>query len=233
MKKHNPFWVLKRVTNFYRKHNPFELLWSNTYYSQFGEDVFLKSLFFKQTTGYYIDIGAFHPISGSNTYMFYKMGWRGINIEPNPSMFKLLKKYRKKDININKAISFYKGEANFNINSVFSGIMDKNYIYQDRIQKKIKVDTDTLKNILSSHLTSVQSIDFMSIDCEGHDLNVLKSNDWELYRPRVIIVEDHSMNINSEIDSFLKSKDYYYYCRIYLTKVFLEKSEIKKHIKFA
>ena len=74
-------------------------------YSQEGEDMILRRLFENQTKGFYVDVGAHHPIRFSNTYFFYKKGWRGINIDAMPGSMKLFNKIRPRDINIEKAIS--------------------------------------------------------------------------------------------------------------------------------
>ena len=73
-------------------------------YSQEGEDMVLYRIFEKQKSGFYVDIGAYHPKRFSNTYFFYKRGWRGINIEPNPEAIKLFKKYRVGDINLEMGV---------------------------------------------------------------------------------------------------------------------------------
>jgi hypothetical protein len=78
-------------------------IWSKHYYGESGEDVLLNSFCHKK--GFYIDIGAYHPARASNTYLFYKKGWRGINIDANPYSIKLFNKMRKRDININAGIS--------------------------------------------------------------------------------------------------------------------------------
>ena len=74
-------------------------------YSQEGEDMILRRLFEKQQTGFYVDVGAHHPKRFSNTYLFYKRGWRGINIDLNPLTIELFNFCRREDININSAIS--------------------------------------------------------------------------------------------------------------------------------
>jgi hypothetical protein len=82
-------------------------------YAQEGEDIVLKRIFGGQSTGFYVDVGAHHPMRLSNTYSFYKLGWRGINIEPNPDSFNLFTKYRSKDINLNCGIALDKGNLEY------------------------------------------------------------------------------------------------------------------------
>src|SRR5258708_999603 len=84
------------------------------YFSQFGEDLFLDSFFRDQKVGFYVDVGALHPYNGSNTCVFYKKGWRGVNVEPNPISFQAFPKHPPRDINLNIAVSNQEGEVSFN-----------------------------------------------------------------------------------------------------------------------
>jgi len=74
-------------------------------YSQEGEDMILSRLFGNQQAGFYVDVGAHHPMRFSNTYFFYKKGWNGINIDAMPDSMKLFNKFRPRDINIEKPVS--------------------------------------------------------------------------------------------------------------------------------
>lgn len=188
-------------------------------YSQEGEDMVLHRIFEGRGSGFYVDIGAHHPKRFSNTYFFYKHGWCGINIEPNSEAIKLFKKYRANDINIELGVSDQAGELTyFMFNEPALNSFDKdlsetrasstNYYIIDR--KKIKADR--LDTILSEHLPKKVSIDFMCIDAEGHDLNILQSNDWELYRPKCLLVESLesclSNIVNYPIHQYLIGRDY-------------------------
>ncbi len=179
-------------------------------YSQEGEDMILYRIFEEQKSGFYIDIGAYHPKKYSNTYFFYKRGWRGINIEPNPAVVKLFKKYRTGDINLEMGVSDQKGELTycmFNepaLNSFDKELSENrvvNTTYQIIGRKKVKVDR--LDSILTEYLPNNLPIDFLSIDAEGYDLNVLKSNNWELYRPKCLLVESLKSSLSSIFDCLL------------------------------
>ena len=74
-------------------------------YSQEGEDIILARIFGKQQNGFYVDVGAHHPYRFSNTYFFYKRGWKGINIDAMPGSMKIFNKYRPRDKNIEAGIS--------------------------------------------------------------------------------------------------------------------------------
>lgn len=175
-------------------------------YSQFGEDAILQKIITKKN-GFYIDIGAYHPIKFSNTYAFYKKGWRGINIDALPGSMESFKKIRPLDINLEigidtqtHTIPFYTfQEQAFN---TFSKEAYEKYISQlIPFARTIEIETAPLAKVLESHVTKKQHIDFMSIDVEGLDLKVLQSNDWNKYRPDYILVEIHSHSIESVHDS--------------------------------
>ena len=204
-------------------------------FSQFGEDILLESLFGrKKKHGFYVDVGAFNPVRNSNTYLFYKKGWNGINIEANPKHFERFPASRKRDVNLNLAVSDTKSTVEFTCDGSFSGIRDENYSSKDSNRKTattIKVETHTLKEIFEKHLPKDTSIDFISIDCEGHDEKVVKSNDWELYRPKVVLVEQHGDRVKGEIYDYLQKYGYRFYCRIGLTLAFLVEEECSSHFQ--
>ena len=184
IKKHlKPYkWLHHMISN--KKLHADELWNSRLSFSQFGEDLILDALFEMRgiKSGTYIEVGAFDPIIMSNSYFFYKKGWRGICIEPNPLSFQKICKRRPADINLNVAVSNREGEVSFVCDEAKSGIFDKNYLFTKLDQKVISVPTVQLVNILENHLDSKQKIAFMSVDCEGHDLEVLNSNDWCRFR---------------------------------------------------
>lgn len=198
-----------------------ELQHAQLTFSQFGEDLVVSSLpGFDKIDGYYVDIGAFHPIRLSNTYFFHRKGWKGINVEPNPKQFPLFEKARKADINLNLAISASPGTLNFICEDQFSRISSTDST--DNNPTTTKVRTETLSRILDDHLPPNQQIDFLSVDCEGHDLVVIESNDWTRYRPKVILVEEHGALEESEVYQFLIAQSYSFYVRVGLTLIFLE-----------
>lgn len=192
------------------------------YFSQFGEDGFLDLYFVGRPTGFYVDVGAFHPFNASNTHLFYKRGWRGINIEPNPASFQAFLKYRPRDINLNVAVDRHDQEVLFNCNEELSGIEGDSYLFRDRPGlTQCRVRARPLASILHEHMPKDTAIDFMSVDCEGHDTEVLHSNDWSKFRPRVILVEEHDRGAGT-IDGILASFGYQFERKLGLTKVFIE-----------
>jgi FkbM family methyltransferase len=166
-------------------------------YSQEGEDLVINRFLGQKKKGFYIDIGAHHPKRFSNTYMFYRLGWRGINIDAMPGSMQLFEEQRPKDINLELGVSKQQGELlyyMFNepaLNTFSeSEAIKKDGLRNYKIIEKRPVTTYPLVEILDKHISREQVIDFMSIDVEGLELDVVVSNDWEKYRPQFILVED-------------------------------------------
>ena len=216
--------ALKKVRNDYG-------VFSFKSYSQEGEDMILRRLFETQQTGFYIDVGAHHPKRFSNTYFFYKKGWQGINIDAMPGSMEIFKKLRPRDINIEKAISdrnqvltyyAFNEPALNGFSKELSEERDGHNEY--KIIFKADLETAPLSEILDIYLPENQNIDFMSIDVEGFDLMVLKSNDWEKFSPKFVVVEILESSLNeietSEITRFLKQFSYIIYAKCVNTVFF-------------
>jgi FkbM family methyltransferase len=193
--------------------------YKNIYYSQFGEDVVLRVLVGdKIKNGFYVDIGAYHPRHLSNTYYFYKKGWKGINIDANQNSIRAFKMLRPRDINVNAAISDKDsdGVTFYSWNSVYDTIsLDEAEIIRKKIgpeKAQYKIPSLRLESVLDKYFPAGQSLDILNVDAEGCDLEVLKSNNWDKYKPKFIIVEDHRSDIreimNSEKVRFLESHGY-------------------------
>ena len=189
-------------------------------YSQEGEDMILRRIFEHKRKGFYVDVGAHHPKRFSNTYYFYKQGWRGINIDATPGSMQSFKKVRPADLNIEAAISRGRNILTFYmfdepaLNGFSKQLSEQRNANTQacRIIKKIDIETVTLSQSLDKHLPKGQLIDFMSIDVEGLDYDVLQSNDWSRFRPEIILVEipDSSLEdlLSHEITKFLHLQGY-------------------------
>lgn len=201
-----------KPTNHYKKY-------INLSFSQEGEDLILHRIIKRKNAGFYVDIGAHHPFRYSNTYKFYRLGWRGINLDPLPGSMELFRKYRPNDINLEIPISNLNGELVYYMfdEPALNSFDKKNALKFDtetkyKIINRLNIKTEKLKDILALHLPANTEIDFFSIDVEGLDYSVLLSNDWELYRPSYIIAESLSTNLAKDMDSdiskFLSEKNY-------------------------
>lgn len=202
-------------------------------FSQEGEDLILARLFGNRTAGFYVDVGAHHPWRFSNTFLFYKRGWQGINIDPRPGSKQLFDHARPRDISLELAISSSETDLEyFEFNApelngftkdapVALKYPDKYFVTGSRI-----VHALPLHMILKQHLPPSQSIDFLTVDVEGHDLAVLESNDWEQFRPSVVVAECRGAligNVLSEpVSSFLTQRGYAPFAKAFHSWIFVD-----------
>jgi FkbM family methyltransferase len=207
-----------------------------TSFAQEGEDMIMNRFFEHKAKGVYVDVGAHHPFRFSNTAFFYRKGWTGINIDPLPSAAPLFKKYRKRDVNIQKGVSLEEKQLTYySFNepayNTFSEEKANEYINANLVLpdvQKIKIDTVPLRKILDEHIPARTTIDFLTIDTEGLEMEVLRSNNWEKYRPSIIILESHLIEIekflNSELNLFMKDLGYSLVAKSYYS-YFYKKNE--------
>lgn len=209
-------------------------LYSNPSYSQEGEDMILRRFVDEDRSGFYVDVGAHHPYRFSNTYFLHQKGWRGINIDPLPGAMDLFKRCRPKDINLNLGISANHGSLNyfmFNepaLNTFDRDIAESRLSDTYRIIETRSVPVTPLAKVLAENLEQFQQIDLLSVDVEGYDLEVLQSNDWVKFRPRLIVVESlQSSSVLAVIDSavyqFLADKGYELVAKSYYSCIFLDR----------
>lgn len=205
-------------------------------YSQEGEDIILRRILGeKKTVGFYVDVGAHHPKRFSNTHHFYKKGWRGINIDAKPECMEIFRRVRPRDINLEFALSDKRQTLIYYCfnDSALNGFlkplsMERNKKEEYKIIDEIKIETLTLAEVLDTYLPSDTTIDFLSIDVEGLDFQVLTSNDWSKYKPNVVLVEDLNFTFdipdNSEIYKFLIDKGYHLVAKTMNTLFYINNS---------
>ncbi len=165
-------------------------------YAQEGEDLILRRLFESDPDGFYVDVGAHHPKRFSNTWIFYERGWSGINVDPNPESVWLFRNFRPRDITVHCGISDEPGNLayyQFNdsaLNTFDSSLaQERQKIGAYRLIATTPVAVRTLADILDQHLPTARPISFLSVDAEGFDLKVLRSNNWGRFRPRYVLTE--------------------------------------------
>lgn len=186
-------------------------------HSQYGEDLVIRQLMQAlgiKTPGFYVDVGAHDPKLFSNTYLLYRKGWSGINIEPNVDLYAAFVGQRIRDLNLNIGIAsssttmtFYQFDAS--TLSTFS--LEQSHIYKKLGHKLIKVsgvEVWTLNKLFEQYVRG-REINFLSLDIEGFELDVLSGNDWNCYRPNAIICE--TINHGSEINKYINDKGYIKY----------------------
>jgi FkbM family methyltransferase len=207
-------------------------------FSQSGEDLIIDFIFnaLGISRPSYIDIGAHHPYYLNNTAIFYLRGARGINIEPDPSLFSLFLNHRKEDTNLNIGISDTLGTLDFHVmniptlNTFSAEEADKYSLEGDYYIKEIKkINVEPISKVISDFKNGVFP-DFLTLDAEGIDEIVLKSIDYDNNKPIVICTETISFSEkgkgvkNVEIIQFLESKGYMLYADTHINSIFVEKN---------
>jgi FkbM family methyltransferase len=162
-------------------------------YAQNAEDVVLARLFAGQATGRYVDLGAGDPVEDSVTKHFYDLGWRGLNVEPSPAMADRIRAARPDDVTVAVAIGAKPGTAMLHIvpsnwgRSTLDGDLARKYRDDDGWDSElVEVPVVTLADLLNDH---PGEIDFLKIDVEGAEHDVIEGADWQTHRPRVVVVE--------------------------------------------
>jgi FkbM family methyltransferase len=184
------------------------------HYSQFGEDETIRRKFPKGMHGFYVDVGCFHPKKYNNTWQLYKRGWRGINIDIDAIKIEAFNMARPEDTNIACGVSSEAGEIEYYSHGFYSvtTTLDRNFTANKSDYQTRKTNTDTLTALIDRTPYKNRTIDFLSIDCEGHDIEVLKSLDIERYAPALIAIELHAKLFTevatSEIYEYLLDKGY-------------------------
>jgi len=196
----NYYEKIRMLHNIYIKNNFF--LKKKTY-SMNGEDIFINN-YFKNKIGFYVDVGAYHPLELSNTCLLHKKGWGGINIDINSLSINYFNFLRPNDININIAASnkktiktIYYQKKKSPLNTLKIKQAKKMFIGNI---KKSKVKSETLTTIIDNTKFKGKKINFLNIDTEGSDLEILKKLNFKKYKPELICVElVDSFNPNSKI----------------------------------
>ncbi|MDV7199723.1 FkbM family methyltransferase [Roseovarius sp. 10] len=213
-------------------------------YSQDGEDIILSSLLLKIhgenfiRNGFYVDIGAHHPYRFSNTCLFYKRGWSGINVDAMPGSMYAFRKYRSRDVNLEIGVGHRAEGLKFYVfNEPALNTFDESLAKSRcnevwRIIATVDVPVLPLSAILRQHVPYGQKIDFLSVDVEGLDLEVLKSNDWEEHRPLVVAVEILGLSLenlaSNPLFQYMKSVGYVVYAKTINTTFFVDFSFSQK-----
>lgn len=192
------------------------------YYSQNGEDYLLWEFFGHKKEGFYVDIGAFDGVFLSNTLTFEQQGWSGLCVEANPKYFKLCEESRPHAICLNvacvgdedkktiefheEAMGLFSGVAGARENEVSEGYQQMGLTWNGF--KKITVQASTPNAILKKHVPHGTEIDFISIDVEGTELEVLRGLDLTVFRPRVLVMEANTEDAVSDLSVYLAEFGY-------------------------
>ena len=180
-------------------------------YAQNREDVIINAFLKGVEKGFYVDVGANHPVNHSVTKLFYDRGWSGINIDPLESVQTIVNKFRSRDINLQIGIGVKKSKMTLREyeNAGLSTTNDEMKHHYEELginteYKEYQVDVETMKSVLDKH--SPGHIHFMKIDVEGAEYEVIKSNDWKKHRPEILCIEAN--HIIKDWHSLLKKAGY-------------------------
>jgi len=196
-------------------------------YSLNAVDLIIDYIFKNKKNGFYLDVGSQHPISNNNTYLLFKRGWSGINIDLDKKNIDLFNTARPNDKNLNLAISSDVAEKNLYfyhdkspINTLDKVVSD----FQAATVKEIKTIKTTTLDITLQSLKLNNKIDYMNLDVEGHEMEIFKAFDLSLYKPSVISVEFLDLNmkylefknndlqriVNSDLYKHLHNNNYHF-----------------------
>ena len=200
-------------------------------YSQEGEDLVAARLL-EKPDGFYVDVGAHHPIRHSNTYLLYRRGWHGINIDATPGSMAEFRRVRPRDINVECLVASDPSPQRFYafnepaLNTASPALAQERPAENARyhVTREFELRPRTLASLLDEFLPEGTKIDLMSVDVEGLDLDVLRSNDWARYRPSLLLVEVLHTELSDldshEIVRFLRGWNYRPIAKLYNTVIF-------------
>lgn len=215
-------------------------VWARKSYSQEAEDLLLWTWFaehqptkVRTEAGRYVEIGALHPARFSNSFLFYQRGWRGVTVEPNPEVKPLFRRTRQRDTHLACGVGGKQGNIEYYCFSEPAyNTFDTRRLEQLEQQgvtpiHRSRVDVFPLAKLLKEHWPVGVQIDFMSIDAEGSDLSILSSNDWERYRPTLVLCETEPAQqdlANDRVCAYLTAQAYRLIARTFRSALFLDGS---------
>lgn len=219
------FYYFYKILKIYRNRKP------SIHYGEFGEDILVNRILKNLETGKYVDVGCYHPYKGSLTAQLYKKGWKGINIDLSKSSIDLFNLVRKEDINLNLAVSDFNGQTSYFENSPIN--QQNSLIKNNDNQKKIKIDCKNLNLILKEN--KFEKFEYLNIDVEGSEQNVINGINLSKYRPMLITIENNNLHINDYIESetykILIKNNYTFISKTGVTNFFLKNEYAKNFLK--
>ena len=209
------FNYLYKLYLLYIKHNIF---FPKKSYSMLGEDLFISKFFKNINNGFYVDVGAYHPFFWNNTYLLFKKKWEGINIDVNSVSIEIFNSARPNDYNVNCAITnknkkYVKYYSRNMINALATTVKSAaktSFLKGNYVTQKVRCSKQNA--VIAKTKFKNRKIDFLNIDTEKNEVEVLKSLNFKKYKPKLILVEIHSKNKKTLISHptyvYLRKKKY-------------------------
>lgn len=164
-------------------------------FSQEGEDLILARVFEADRIGFFIDVGAHHPVRFSNTLLLYLRGWNGINVDAMPGSMDRFRRWRPRDINVEAAIGCDPQPALFHVfhepalNTFDEALAQERQRLGWRLDRTVEMPARKLAEVWDEFVPRGVTVDLLTVDVEGRDADVLNSLDWARQQPRVVCVE--------------------------------------------
>lgn len=196
------------------------------YYSQAGEDAILSKTFsylLPVKNGFYVDIGSYHPFRHSNTYLLHKAGWKGVNIDPRPGSKALFDRHRPNDINIEAGIGGANGSMTYYMladSSTMNTFSKDNLVRLgifDQVKQTVEIPVFTFASLLEQY-PAIKCIDYLNIDAEGFEMEILNGLNGDTVMPKLITIEQNDVLtfqdvLQSPVAKFLENLGYTAYAK--------------------
>lgn len=210
------FYLLAKLQNWISPESRF-------FNAQMAEDAVLNVLcnIKNKRDGFYIDVGCNKPVRFSNSFYFYLRNWQGLCIDGNEELTREFQRVRKKDNVVHALVSNEEKKVNFHLSKDHHEISTMDSDAKAKLSQQwqydysLEMQTIRLDKLLQQQgISPGDAIDFLSIDVEGHDFEVLQSIDLRQYRPRFIVIETHDTLLTEQISDYLIPFDYEKVCSI-------------------
>ena len=186
----------------------------------------------RKTPGFYLDIGCFDPIYHSNTLLLHKLGWRGMNVDIAQEAVNSFILQRPLDINLCRAVGPVDGWCRFikhqnpRENSIEIIPCESNEFVED------KIPVTRLDTMISEFASEFQSIDFLDIDCEGLDLEVIQTFPFQQYHPIVICIEEHHPERYEILQNYMVRSGYQLFSKCFYSYIFVDRLSFEQSLYF-
>lgn len=233
------FWNNSQPPSFFKKSKLFYYIFlfrklfltktKSIHFSQFAEDTSIERFFSKNYVGSYVDVGCFHPKKYNNTWQLYKKGWSGVNIDIDPIKIEGFDIIRPRDHNVACAVGTKNSQIEYYTKGLYSLTTSTNKEFSSALGEYTKKTTccRKLNAILETSPLFNKQIDFLTVDAEGNDFDVLKSLDFKTYQPIVVAIETNERFFQNVAETnefkFLKDLGYDLVAWCGLTLIFANK----------